>query len=321
MSKLPSWDLQLVPKALKRPLWLLVPLGIALTAVGLFAPFPQGETGWWDKTGFIVNLASGLTAACFGIPVAFYGIQWLLEKRQRENELKTLEYLLRKNVLDLGRAGTGIVLSLLVGKLSEAHAAVVKVAMLLSALQAYDQGAVWKHDKSLGQSKAHLEELLDSVQHDHLDGFIGLEALSMLGRPDNHRIAISKLNTIMTDLLPRFDYLEQASGISEYDLHLLDEYLHKPNAVEILKAYAEPPLSGRVELVLPSSSSGTGFSINTEALAVLQDDTSSVVSALWYYNQFLQVLGRVCSALEVDIEPMLEFRSIYRPNYDEELGP
>ena len=65
-----------------RLLWLPV-AGIALTLVGAGLAVDLPAT-WWDRQGFIVNLASGATAACFGIPLAVFGIQWLLQRREEE---------------------------------------------------------------------------------------------------------------------------------------------------------------------------------------------------------------------------------------------
>lgn len=73
---------------MSRATWLLAALpllGLLLFATGTFAPLPEA---WWDRKGFVVNLGSGLTAACFGVPLAFFVLQGLLKSRDYR-ELRT----------------------------------------------------------------------------------------------------------------------------------------------------------------------------------------------------------------------------------------
>lgn len=71
-------------------LLLLPVVGVVLTLIGVDAicclPAP-----WWERTGFVVNLASGLTAACFGIPVAFFGIQKLIRDGEQDRSRRNLK--------------------------------------------------------------------------------------------------------------------------------------------------------------------------------------------------------------------------------------
>lgn len=79
-----------VPRVQLWVLRLLPSLGVSLVAAGLLAGFPEGSDGWWDRTGFIVNLASGFTAACFGVPLAFFVLQNLLRDREEKRSTRTV---------------------------------------------------------------------------------------------------------------------------------------------------------------------------------------------------------------------------------------
>lgn len=62
---------------------MLYPVGAVLFVVGVWGGLPEALQGWWDSTGFVVNLVSGLTTACFGIPTAFFVLQKLLDDRSK----------------------------------------------------------------------------------------------------------------------------------------------------------------------------------------------------------------------------------------------
>ncbi|NMO93207.1 hypothetical protein [Actinomycetospora sp. TBRC 11914] len=87
---------------------LLPVLGIVLVLVGLgvFGGLPDG---WWDPKGFIVNLASGLTAACFGVPVAFFILQRLLGVREDAEHKMRLQQTIRTSLRDLKSAVVTVV--------------------------------------------------------------------------------------------------------------------------------------------------------------------------------------------------------------------
>lgn len=72
-----------VTRRLSRGLLLLYPVGAILFVVGVWGGLPEAPQGWWDTTGFVVNLVSGLTAACIGIPTAFFVLQKLLDDRAK----------------------------------------------------------------------------------------------------------------------------------------------------------------------------------------------------------------------------------------------
>ncbi|MEJ2863223.1 hypothetical protein [Actinomycetospora flava] len=80
MSRLLTWTLRL--------LWVLGAI-LFLVGIGVFGRLPEKEDqnpgGWWDTSGYIVNLASGLTAACFGVPIAFFVLQRLLRDRANDD--------------------------------------------------------------------------------------------------------------------------------------------------------------------------------------------------------------------------------------------
>lgn len=67
-----------------------------LAGVGVFGGLPDT---WWDPKGFIVNLASGITAACFGVPLAFFVLQRLLDERTKRSETEEAIRLSLRNLL------------------------------------------------------------------------------------------------------------------------------------------------------------------------------------------------------------------------------
>ena len=71
MSRLLTWVLRLLPL-----------LGVALVIVGSQEWYPES---WLDSKGFVINLASGFTAACFGLPVAYFVVQKLVIDRERRS--------------------------------------------------------------------------------------------------------------------------------------------------------------------------------------------------------------------------------------------
>lgn len=78
-----------VSRALTWLLRLLPALGLVLflTGVGVFGPLQED---WWDAKGFVVNLASGVTAACFGVPIAFFILQRLLRQEDDKRSANDL---------------------------------------------------------------------------------------------------------------------------------------------------------------------------------------------------------------------------------------
>lgn len=86
MSRLLTWVLRLLPA-----------LGVLLffLGAGAFGALPDV---WWDPKGFVVNLASGLTAACFGVPLAFFVLQRLLRDREGEEAQRQLVANIRDTV-------------------------------------------------------------------------------------------------------------------------------------------------------------------------------------------------------------------------------
>ncbi|MDD7925011.1 hypothetical protein [Actinomycetospora chibensis] len=84
MSRLLTWVLRLLPL-----------LGVAIALVGWQEWYPAG---WLDTKGFTINLASSFTAACFGVPLAFFVLQRLVRGqdaiREKRRLLRRLNYVL-----------------------------------------------------------------------------------------------------------------------------------------------------------------------------------------------------------------------------------
>lgn len=87
-------------RILTNTLRILPLLGLAFIPLGAgwTASLPES---WWDKKGFIVNLASGLTAASFGVPLAFFVLQGLLSRQERYSRKHQTLSLARATALDI----------------------------------------------------------------------------------------------------------------------------------------------------------------------------------------------------------------------------
>lgn len=73
---LPAYSPSMTPRILFaiRYLWVLgIVICVAYFSISLYL---AGDT-WtiWDPQGFLINIASGATAACFGVPIAFFVLQ------------------------------------------------------------------------------------------------------------------------------------------------------------------------------------------------------------------------------------------------------
>ncbi len=89
MSRLLTWVLRLLP---------VLGIVLALVGVGVFGGLPDS---WWDPKGFIINLASGFTAACFGIPLAVLVLQKLVGDRDRIRRRATLQEMVRTGLVEI----------------------------------------------------------------------------------------------------------------------------------------------------------------------------------------------------------------------------
>lgn len=91
MSRLLTWVLRLLP---------ILGVLLFLEGAGVFGALPDT---WWDSKGFIVNIASGMTAACFGIPIAFFVLQKLLSERAYQSDRQRIARLALDNVQEIKR--------------------------------------------------------------------------------------------------------------------------------------------------------------------------------------------------------------------------
>lgn len=66
-------------RVVTRILLLLPALGLMLGLIGWREWYPEA---WLDSKGFVINLASGITTACFGVPIAFFVLQKVLAQRE-----------------------------------------------------------------------------------------------------------------------------------------------------------------------------------------------------------------------------------------------
>ena len=80
-----------------RYLWLLLLPGGAL----LYAGNIGDATGFWGRHGFVGNVLSGVTTGLMGAPFAYFFLQGLLRRNQRERELDRLRQLLDANMREI----------------------------------------------------------------------------------------------------------------------------------------------------------------------------------------------------------------------------
>lgn len=89
MSRLLTWVLRLLP---------VLGIILALVGLGVFGGLPGS---WWDPKGFIVNLVSGFTAACFGVPIAFFVLQRLLQQEDDKRAERSRRQLFTNYLRDI----------------------------------------------------------------------------------------------------------------------------------------------------------------------------------------------------------------------------
>lgn len=83
-----------------RSLWLLWIPGAALLAIGVVGDFNH----WWDNFGYSTNILAGLTAACFGVPIAATVIQWFLRMETRRQRRQEVAALVRRSIEEICNA-------------------------------------------------------------------------------------------------------------------------------------------------------------------------------------------------------------------------
>ncbi|MET9462447.1 AtpZ/AtpI family protein [Streptomyces canus] len=76
-----SW-LRSRPRATRIVISVGVPTGIAFIILGVWLD----SVDWWPRHGYLLNLFSGLTGACFGVPFALAGLDYLIRNQEEHRE-------------------------------------------------------------------------------------------------------------------------------------------------------------------------------------------------------------------------------------------
>ncbi|MFJ3717510.1 hypothetical protein [Streptomyces sp. NPDC090057] len=76
-----SW-LKSRPRATRIVISVGIPLGIAFVALGVWLD----SIDWWPRHGYLLNLFSGLTGVCFGVPFALAGLDYLIRNQEEHRE-------------------------------------------------------------------------------------------------------------------------------------------------------------------------------------------------------------------------------------------
>ncbi|MEU0942427.1 hypothetical protein ABZ379_06465 [Streptomyces canus] len=63
-----------------------IPTGFAFFALGVWLD----SIDWWTHHGYVLNIFSGLTGACFGVPFALVGLDYLIRKQEEHREAERL---------------------------------------------------------------------------------------------------------------------------------------------------------------------------------------------------------------------------------------
>jgi hypothetical protein len=70
------------PRATRIVISIGVPTGIACIILGVWLD----SVDWWPRHGYFLNLFSGLTGACFGVPFALVGLDYLVRNQEEHRE-------------------------------------------------------------------------------------------------------------------------------------------------------------------------------------------------------------------------------------------
>ncbi|MFJ9729395.1 hypothetical protein ACIRP3_42340 [Streptomyces sp. NPDC101209] len=76
-----SW-LRRRPRATRIVISVGIPLGFAFVGLGVWLD----SIDWWPRHGFLLNLFSGFTGACFGVPFALVGLDYLVRNQEEHRE-------------------------------------------------------------------------------------------------------------------------------------------------------------------------------------------------------------------------------------------
>ncbi|WP_430378175.1 hypothetical protein [Streptomyces sp. B1-3] len=81
ITRLFSW-LRSRPRATRFVISIGIPLGSACIALG----WRLDSVDWWPRHGFLLNLFSGFTGVCFGVPFALVGLDYLIRNQEEHRE-------------------------------------------------------------------------------------------------------------------------------------------------------------------------------------------------------------------------------------------
>ncbi|GAA4767114.1 hypothetical protein [Actinomycetospora chibensis] len=264
-----------------------------LTGTGVFGALPHE---WWDPKGFVVNLASGLTAACVGIPFAVFGVQWIVRKREHEREVEVLRLLVRKNVEEVGRSSFAMLWNLVPGDVRNAFLAISHLGEILKQIKSYDADSSDSGD--LQTLRAELHRLLRLTGDYYLGGLVALRSVCEGARHS----ALRRWEFLSSDLLPRCEFSGVPSGLKEGEIKRISEFLRgNDDVIATLCEYRRRDADTWVDLIVPVSPTlEEGYSVDLEAAGDLTLVAYKALTGLQKYILFMSAVGQ--AAIDVDAD-------------------
>ncbi|MFD7480596.1 hypothetical protein ACFV8Z_53320 [Streptomyces sp. NPDC059837] len=83
ITRTPNW-LRRQPRTTRIVIAVGIPVGFALIGLGVWLD----HVNWWPRHGYVLNLFSGVTGACFGVPFALVGLDYLTRNQAEYREIE-----------------------------------------------------------------------------------------------------------------------------------------------------------------------------------------------------------------------------------------
>ncbi|PWI15978.1 hypothetical protein DI272_18765 [Streptomyces sp. Act143] len=151
---MPQTNTQAPARSRRRPLTTRIvigagiPTGVALFALGLWLD----SIAWWSRHNYFLNIFSGFTGVCFGIPFALVGLDYLTRKQEEHRETEQARARASLFVASLLEVFNGLTLDEVSGKVR----ALLNESIAIRAVRGDDQS---REDRELSLLAA-FDELL-----------------------------------------------------------------------------------------------------------------------------------------------------------------
>ncbi|MFE9437031.1 hypothetical protein [Streptomyces sp. NPDC006640] len=111
-----------------------VPAGIAFVILGVWLD----SVDWWPRHGYLLNLFSGLTGACFGVPFALVGLDYLIRNQEAYREAERVRSRAAMDVSAFTQSLLNVFLGLPLDEVSDKVRALLSEALAIRMVRGND---------------------------------------------------------------------------------------------------------------------------------------------------------------------------------------